>query len=158
MGHCACIICSSILGHGAGPGSALWATAQILVTCYGPLRRTSFKSEKSLIPSVSLAMYPHACGMYPHAHGHISTCTCLCIQVNMAMSPHGHVSTCTWNISTCRGHSSEFCHALLARVENFIKHYRPQRRVIDHSAESHELHLKASRTLKGTVRQKIIHL
>jgi hypothetical protein len=41
------------------------------------------------------------------------------------------------------GHSSEFLYALWTKAQNSVKHYEPQPRMIDHSPESNELHLKA---------------
>jgi hypothetical protein len=41
------------------------------------------------------------------------------------------------------GNIAEFTYALWARAQNLAMHYGAQYRIIDYSAESHELHLKA---------------
>jgi hypothetical protein len=38
------------------------------------------------------------------------------------------------------GHSAEYGSALWATALNFVKRYGPRRRIIDHSAESQQIH------------------
>jgi hypothetical protein len=52
-------------------------------------------------------------------------------------------------VSTVRGRViCEFSSALQAIMQNFVKHYGPQRRMLDQNAESHKLHLKVCPNLE----------
>jgi hypothetical protein len=78
-----CIICLRAVGHSAGSGSALCATAQNLVKRYGPQLRISFKSYPVCIHwhciHMRIVVYPVI--MYPCAHGDMQTCAKCCIQL-----------------------------------------------------------------------------
>jgi hypothetical protein len=141
-----------------------------LSTCTRPVSTYKW----SCIHVQNLVMrYVHV-AVYPYKRGCISSCTWPCIHVRMDMYPraYGHVSI--WlcihvhvvvypqargRVSTARGYViCEFGYALQAIMQNFVKHYGPQRRMLDHNAESHKLHLKVCPTLKQIVRHKIVYL
>jgi hypothetical protein len=109
--------------------------------------------------------------MCPWACGRVSTCTWLCIHVQMALYPHAHChrSTCSFinrhvadflsaqlgyviqfscKIRLCAmGHSAEVGSALWAIVQNIVKPYWPHFRIIGPGPELHELQLKAGHIL-----------
>jgi hypothetical protein len=104
--------------------------------------------------ALTLAMYPHERGractcmwlciymhvyVYPHTCGCISTCTRLSIHLHEAMYPHGHFHV---YVTLVLRSGAEFSYSLWAIVQNFVKRYRPPRRIIDHSTKSHEHNLK----------------
>ncbi len=88
------IICSNAVGHSTGSGSALWATAQVLV-----LRKGHY-AERALNDSIRihwLCIHMHVV-VYPRTLGCVSICMWPCIHVHVAMYPcaFGHVSTLMW--------------------------------------------------------------
>ncbi len=159
--------------HSAGSGSALWATVQILFRTMGHCSvsalnwirigcqvysHTHVRVSMCTWPCIHMhvAVYPTTSGcvsrsriwlcvmcmwpcihvhmaVHPLEHGCVSICMWPCIHVHMAMYPRGHISTCTW---AC------------IDVQNLVKLYGPQHRMIDHSAESCELHLNACLNLE----------
>jgi hypothetical protein len=149
------------MGHSAKYGLDLWATAQNFVKHCGPQRRICLESDTNQPPCIHMHVT-----VYPRVRGCISTCMWPCIHVLVAMYLCGHVSTCMWPCIHVR------IYALWAIVQNLAQHcgplqiislramataqnHWPQSRIIDHSAESQEIHRKACTTFKETVRQNI---
>jgi hypothetical protein len=136
---------------------------------------------------VHMAVYHVHRDLYPRACGQVSTWSCIHMQVAMYLCTEFAyvlcafvcVSTCTWlciylyavghvfihmhsfillqNLLCVISHIAEFFYALCYSKEFRLVPWA-QRRRIDNSTESHELHLEACPVLKGIIRPKIIHI
>jgi hypothetical protein len=166
------------MGHSPESAFALWAIAQDLAQCCGPLRRFWFRclshSKESALNQIRAGSheYPLLCihvnmVMYPHLSGCLSTCR---IWLCTMYSTCGHVTK--W--SSVHMHlavypNAEFGYALWVTAQKFLRRYwyrlqcrisssaESHRRMIDYCAELHELLLAACPTLEGIVRQKTVH-
>jgi hypothetical protein len=70
---------------------------------------------------------------------------------------------CTWpwfiNVKNfVLGHSTEFCYPPWATMQTFIKCNGPQHKIIDRSAESHQLHSKAFYNLERINKAKKMYI
>jgi hypothetical protein len=148
------------MGHSAGSGSTLLATAQIPILRYRPLCSISFELDTDQIT------------LHPHARGHVSTCAWLCIthapchistwsriHVHVAVYPHAEFSYSLWalvqNIVKLYSPQSRILLCAHATAQNFVmcykptgqnsvkSYYGPRSRIIDQSADSQEPHIKA---------------
>jgi hypothetical protein len=103
---------------------------------------------------VHMAVYLHACGLYPHSefadapsvwlcinmqvavfpctvhvalylHAHCHVPTWSCIHVHVGVYPHAEFGFALWTIA-CAG----FRYALWATAQIFVKHYEPEQRIL----------------------------
>ncbi len=115
------IICLSIISHGAGSGSMLWATARILVLRHRPQHGSQLQIKYQLdsICIHWLSIHMHVV-VFLHTRGHVSMRSC---------------TTCIW---LCI-HKQNLIFALWARAQNLVVCDGSQHRiwifVIGHSSE-----------------------
>jgi hypothetical protein len=110
------ISCFSTMGHSAGSGSTLLATALIPVLCY----------TVSVLNWIRIRSHVSSLTMHPRARGHVSTCTWLCIT-------HAPCHLCPWSHNHAHGAvypHAEFSYSLWALVQNIVKFYSPQSRIL----------------------------
>jgi hypothetical protein len=112
-------ICFGAVGHSAEFVSALWTTARNFAKCCGTLRRMALYEKTKNVP------------LWATAKRLIPRC-----------GPLRGESFCAVT------HSAKFDLPLWAPAQRFFLRCGPQRGMIDHSAESNELHLKACRNIK----------